>query len=218
MHVALFGGTFNPIHYGHLRVAEEVREVIRAHKIVFIPTALTPHKAPQDITPAAIRLEMLELAISDNPGFEVSDIEVKRGGKSYTVDTVKSIQSAEKDIEVSLIIGADSFNEIGTWHRVEELMGLVNLIIVRRAGHPLSELQEVMPVELAKKFWYDAEKSVHVSPEGRTITYLPTTLMGVSASQIRRLVAAGRSIRYLVPSVIERYIAEKGLYTGPGDT
>ncbi|MBI5587874.1 MAG: nicotinate-nucleotide adenylyltransferase [Deltaproteobacteria bacterium] len=213
MRLAVIGGTFNPIHYGHLRVAEEVRESLGLDKILFIPTFIPPHKTDEPMTPPKTRLDMARLAVSDNPGFEVSDIEIKRGGKSYTIDTVRALKSgAGEDLKVFLIIGSDSFNDITTWCEYRELFRLSSFVVVERPGYPVKTPGEVLPVELARKFWYDASAGVFMNSDGNTITYLQTTLIDVSSSEIRRKVREGRSVRYLLPGQVMDYIYGQKLY------
>lgn len=210
--IAIFGGTFNPIHLGHLRVAEEVRETLGLDKVVFVPAYIPPHKVEDALMPASMRTEMIRLAISGNPGFELSDIEIKRGGRSFTIDTVRELKSKDPDLSVSLIIGNDSFNDITTWCEYEDLFRLASFIVVHRPGYAIKKPAEVLPVELARKFWYDSDSERFVNSYGTTITYVPTTLYEISSSDIRRKAACGLSIRYLVPEALERYIIEKGLY------
>ena len=212
MEVAIFGGTFNPIHYGHLRVAEEVREETGLEKILFIPTYHTPHKFQEEIISADIRFEMVRLAIEDNPAFEVSDIEIKRKGSSYTIDTVRGLKKEDAEREINIIVGSDSFNEITTWHEYNSLFEEASFIVVARPGHPLRDIKKVVTVELAEKFWYDASMKCYKSRDGHRIRYLNTTLMDISSSDIRRRIREERSIKYLVPPVVEEYILKRSLY------
>jgi nicotinate-nucleotide adenylyltransferase len=213
MRQAVIGGTFNPIHYGHLRLAEEVREALGFDRIVFIPTFIPPHKGGEQSASAEERLEMLKLAVSGNPGFEVSAIEIERGGKSYTIDTVRALKSAGgADLSVSLIIGSDSFNDIATWCEYRELFSLASFVVVTRPGYPVKTPGEVLPVELARKFWYDPTAGSFRNSDGNSITYLPTTLIDISSSEIRRMVAEGNSIRYLLPDHVIDYINGRKLY------
>ncbi len=211
MKKAIYGGTFDPIHYGHLRVAEEVRERTGADRIVFVPASVNPLKEDEFSTPAETRLELVTLAIEGNPGFEMSDIEVARGGTSYTVDTLRALK-ADGDHDLSLIIGSDSFNEIRMWCEYEEILRLSSLIVVPRPGYIAKKIAEALPVELARKFWYDSDNGCYRSSFETTVTYIDTTLMYVSSTEIRRMVSEGRSIRYLVPEPVRAYIEEKGLY------
>ncbi len=215
------GGTFDPVHFGHLRISEEVREAFALPSVVFMPAFVPPHKNGEAVTDASHRFKMTEIAISGNPAFSVSAIEIKRGGRSFTVDTVREMLKAGYD-DVSLIIGSDSFNDITTWCEYEDLLSLSSLIVIERPGHPMKKPGEALPVELAKKFWYDAsgikgmagglELPCYMNSSGRSITYFQTTLFGVSSSDIRRRIAGGQSVRYLLPDGVIEYIRMHGLY------
>lgn len=216
MNIGLLGGTFNPIHYGHLRLAEEVREAMGLDKVLFVPAFIPPHKPDEKITPAGKRLEMVRLAIRDNPGFESSDIEIKRGDRSYTVVTLRELKErGPKELSVSLIIGTDSFNDITTWCEYEEIFELSGLVVVERPGYPVKKIAEVVPEGLARKFRYERDNDSYVSSYGTAVTYLKTTLMEISSSGIRERVRAGLSIRYLLPGAVADYIEEEGLYRRP---
>lgn len=212
MKIAVMGGTFNPIHLGHLRVAEEVRERLGLDKVVFMPTFLTPHKTDEMVIPAAMRLEMVRAAIEGNPFFEASDMEVRRGGRSFTIETVRALKASDGAIEITLIIGNDSFNEITSWCEYEELFNLVSFAVVTRPGYAVKKPGEVLPVELAAKFWYDPEAGSYRNSSGNSLTYIPATLLDISSSDIRMRVREGLSIRYLLPEQVAGYIVEKGLY------
>lgn len=215
MKMAIMGGTFNPIHFGHLRIAEETREAYRLDRVAFIPAFSPPHKPDETITEPGARLEMTRLATAENPGFEVSEIEISRGGSSYTVETLRELHARHpKGLSVSLIVGNDSFNDITTWCNYEEIFALASFIVVPRPGYPVKKVAEALPVELARKFWYDSDTGRYANSFGTTVSYFETTLFGISSSDIRRRVAEGRSIRYLVPPAVEEYIREKGLYRG----
>jgi len=214
--IALFGGTFDPLHYGHLRLAEEVREALLFNKVVFIPAAIPPHKGDAETLAAEERLNMTRLAIKGNPGFEVSDIEITRGGASYTVETLRQFRTnglcGGKDISLSLIIGADSFNDITTWCEFEEILTMASLVVVERPHTPVKKITEVLPDRLARKFRYDKDSEAYIQDSGISITYLSTTLMDISSSEIRQRVAEGLSIRYLLPPEVAGYIIENKLY------
>ncbi|MBI5892487.1 MAG: nicotinate-nucleotide adenylyltransferase [Deltaproteobacteria bacterium] len=212
MRIAVMGGTFNPIHLGHLRIAEEVREYLNIDRVMFIPTFMPPHKNNGSLIPSEDRLEMARLAIKGNPNFQVSDIEIKRGGRSYSIETLQALQKDMPNNEISFIIGTDQFNEITTWCEYERLFELTNFIVVTRHGYPVKKIGEVLPDKMARQFTYDPKKDAYVHKNGKTVTYLATTLMDISASQIRQRIKDERSIRYLMPQDVERYIVEKGLY------
>lgn len=211
MRIAITGGTFNPIHYGHLRIAEEAREALSLDRVVFIPANIAPHKTEVPAS-AEARIEMIRLAIAGNPTFEVSDIEIKRGGRSFTIDTLRSLKEKDKSLDISLIIGNDSFNDITTWCEFEAIFELASFIVVERPGYPVKKPGEVLPVELARKFWYDADKGKFLNSFGTTLTYLSTTLMDIASSDVREKVRQGASVRYLLPDPVMEYIQKTGLY------
>lgn len=211
MRIAIIGGTFNPIHYGHLRIAEEAREALALDKIVFMPANIAPHKTESPAS-AEARLEMIRLSIAGNPSFELSDIEIKRGGRSFTIDTLRALKEKDKSLDISLIIGNDSFNDITTWCEYEAIFESASFIVVERPGYPVKKPGDVLPVELARKFWYDAGKGMFLNSFGTTLTYLTTTLLDIASSEIREKVKAGSSVRYLLPDPAIEYIQKTGLY------
>jgi nicotinate-nucleotide adenylyltransferase len=227
MKIALFGGTFDPVHYGHLRLAEEVREALGFATVLFMPSATPPHKAREEVTPVDVRLKMLRTAVASNPHFEVSDIEVVRQGEegaySYTVDTVKELMAVHASakggevLEISLVVGTDSFNEITTWCGYDILLDLVSFVVVARPGYALKKIAEVLPVVLARKFWYDSSIEGYRNEAGRTITYLGNTLLDISSTRIRELISVGASVEYLLPPEVLKFIKEQGLYTLAND-
>ncbi|MEK7313213.1 MAG: nicotinate-nucleotide adenylyltransferase [Deltaproteobacteria bacterium] len=208
--LAVFGGTFNPIHYGHLRTALEVKEALGVEKVLFVPANVPPHKRNAGFAAAEERLELVRLAVEGNRDFEVSGMEIERGGKSYTIDTVRELNST--DIDVTLIVGADQFNDISTWCAYEELLFMADFAVVSRSGFAAKKIAEVMPVELARRFWYDEKEKAYVNDSGRKVIYVPTTLLDISSSDIRRRFKEGGSVRYLMPDIVERYIRGRGLY------
>ena len=213
MRIAILGGTFDPIHYGHLRIAEEVRESLHLNRVLFIPTNIPPHKTREEMTPGELRLKMVGLAIKDNPSFELSDIEIRRGGLSYTIDTVKELkQRSSEELDITLIVGVDSFNYITTWCEYERLFELVDFAVVPRPGYPTKKLAELIPVALARKFWYDSNIDAYMNSYGHKVTYLQTTCLDISSSSIRERIRAGRSVRYLMPPGVEEFIEEQRLY------
>ncbi len=227
MKIALFGGTFDPVHYGHLRLAEEVRQAMDFATVLFMPAAIPPHKPSEEVTSVAARLDMLTLAVSSNPFFEVSDLEaVRHEGTeacSYTIDTVRALlkaKSAEKEagreeeegVDISLVVGSDSFNELTTWCDYEELLELVSFVVVARPGYAVKKIGEVLPVALGRKFWYDSTIEGYKNEAGKTITYLSNTLLEISSSRIRELISSGISVEYLLPPEVLKYIEKEGLY------
>jgi nicotinate-nucleotide adenylyltransferase len=192
--IGLMGGTFDPIHVGHLVIAEEAREALSLARMLFVPAARPPHKPASEVTAVEHRVAMVELAIADNPAFELSRVEVDRAGPSYTVDTVEQL-AAESD--VTMILSAETFHELPTWHEPDRLFAAARVAVVPREGYPAPD-----PVWLAGAF---------PGREDRVI-YLDAPHLGVSSTDIRARVAAGRSIRYLVPAGVEAYIVANNLY------
>lgn len=193
MIVGLFGGTFDPIHVAHLRLAEEAREEFRLERVVFLPAAIPPHKAGWKISPFQDRFEMTRLAIQGNPAFEASDLEAVRSGASFSVDTVKGMKALYPDM--AFLMGADQLLEIRTWKDPRELFSLCRVIVFDRPGFDLADLEQM-------------------GPEVRALNYLKarTGLYPVSSSDIRGRVRAGKSVRYLVPEAVHEYLWSHGLY------
>ncbi len=193
MRTGLFGGTFDPIHTGHLIVAETVRSDFKLDRILFIPAEKPPHKRDSYLSPSTVRLKMVELAISRHPNFEISDVEIQRGGTSYTVDTVRwFLESKEwrKDV-LYLIVGSDSLLEMETWRDSTIILEKIQTLVVERPG-------------------FDWEKGDKRFLKKVTLVQIP--LVDISSTEIRRRVREGKSIRYWVPEKVENYIQRKGLY------
>ncbi len=216
--IVVFGGTFNPIHYGHMRCAIEVSEALGIPRVVFMPAAASPHKSGGPDIGAGIdagigadtRLHIARLGTSGNPLFEVSDMEVRRGDVSYTVDTVGELIAA--GVDPTLIVGADQFNLLSTWVDYEQILRLADIAVVPRPGITLKTIEEALSVEVAAGFCYDEKKALFVNKAGHCISFVDSTLMGISSSDIRRRVKEGRSIDYLVSPAVESYIKGQGLY------
>lgn len=200
MRLGVIGGSFDPVHMGHLSIAEEAREVFELERVVFVPAAQPPHKGGKTGAPAADRMRMVELAISGNPHFIVSDIEMRREGPSYTIDTLEEIQRMYPGMGVYFVVGADSLAELHSWHRACELVERFDFIIIGRpgaAGVSLSKLEEKFGAEAARKL---------------DRYYLRSGFFDLSATEIRRRIGEGSSIRYLAVPAVERYILSKGIY------
>jgi len=203
----LFGGTFDPVHLGHLRCAEEVLELFGFGKILFIPAAVQPLKTDRKILPFRHRAEMLRLAIGGNPSFAVSDIEEERGGRSYSVETVRHfLGAAPGGAEISFILGQDAFHEIPMWKEWRELVRLCDFIVMTRPGYETRGLADVFPPDVASLFHYDDAADGFRGPAGRRIFFRSLTLLDISSTDIRDRVTDGRSIRYLVPDPVRDYI------------
>ena len=199
MKIGLFGGTFDPIHWGHLRNAEEVREAFSLDRLLFLPTGEPPHKKRGAAASAPDRLEMVRLAIRKNPGFTLSMVEVSRPGKSYSIDTVRYFARTRR--------ARDSFY-------FREIFELCNFIVTSRPGNANSMSLERMPVAVRRLFCYDPKRKLYRHESGTKLFFFKLTDIAISASDIRGRLRTGRSIRYLLPSEVETYIKRRGLYRG----
>jgi nicotinate-nucleotide adenylyltransferase len=211
MKTGILGGTFNPIHLAHLRIAEEVREVCSLDRVLFIPAATPPHKALAGDIPFADRLAMVELAVMGNPAFAVSDLEAQRPGKSYSVRTLELLREANPEDSFYFIIGMDSYQALDTWKDYRRLFDLTNLVVSTRPGSPQGDLLELLPVVIRDEFCYD-EPSTLRHRSGTRVILLEETFLDISSTHIRQLVAEGRSPRYLVPEAVEEFIHRQGFY------
>jgi nicotinate-nucleotide adenylyltransferase len=212
MRTGIFGGTFNPIHLAHLRIAEEVREACALQRILFLPAALPPHKEVADGTPFRHRLAMVEAAVADHPDFVASDFEAHRSGTSYSVDTLLALHKLYPDDEFYFIIGLDSFLEITSWKDYPRLFELANVVVCHRPDYGTDDPRKRLPVALARQFCYD-DDSVNLRHKyGKRLIFVAETKLAISSTVIRGQVREGRSIRYLVPAAVEAYIQKHHLY------
>lgn len=221
MRIGLFGGTFNPIHYGHLRAALEVKEGFPLDGCYLIPSAVPPHKRGRSVTDAADRMEMIRRAIEGLPGFTLCDVELHRAGPSYTIDTVVHLKnSLSKGTELFLLLGLDAFLEIDTWKDYRRLLQEIPFIVmirpeprIDRIAEPALRIEEYLHNHISAD--YDPSQSPMRFTHHRlqTVSTYEVTLMDISSSGIRELIRRNRSIRYLVPRSVQAYIREKGLYT-----
>jgi nicotinate-nucleotide adenylyltransferase len=216
MRIGLFGGTFNPVHMGHLRSALEVQEGAGLDRVILIPAAVPPHKGCAELAGAAERLEMIAAAVEGVPGLAVSDVETRREGPSFTIETVRHYRDLEPQAELFLIVGLDAFLEIDTWRSFRELLALVPLIVISRpaAGAPpeLAAVERFLRARISPECDLDPASGAWRAPGIRGIRVFPVTGLEVSSSRVRALVAAGRSIRFLVPETVMTYIQSRGLY------
>ena len=198
--IGIFGGSFDPVHQGHLLIAEQFAEDMKLDRVKFIPAKVSPFKLGYTPTSDKHRLEMLRLAVGSNPRFEVDPLELERGGVSYTIDTVTALRGVEPDAEYYMLIGADSLKDFKKWKSPEELLVSVSLVVARRGGEAPPQWSELSGL---------ASREVLEGIQKRALD-LPA--MELSSTDIRRRVAQRRSIRYLVPSSVEVYIHSHGLY------
>jgi nicotinate-nucleotide adenylyltransferase len=213
MRIGLFGGTFDPIHWGHLRSGEEVSEAFGLDRVIFIPASIPPHKRGQTATPARDRLAMVRLAVARNPRFKVSTVEMRRPGISYSIDTVRHfVQRKRSGDSLFFIIGLDAFREIGSWKDFADLFPLCDFIVTSRPGSKDSDPLRGTGVAVKKLFCYDFKERNYRHWSGRRVFFVKLTDIAISASEIRGLVKENKSIRYLVPLQVENYIKAHGLY------
>lgn len=189
MRLGVFGGTFDPLHIGHLIVAQDAWAALGLDRVLLVPAAVPPHKRGRVVTPADVRLEMVRAAVAGDPRFEVSDLELRRPGPSYTVDTLRELHERYPGADLFFLLGVDQYRDFHTWREPEEIARLATLVVLSRTG--------IVEVE---------------SRVGTLPTVLPVTRIDLSATEIRRRVAAGEPIRYLVPWGVEELILEEGLY------
>ncbi|MFH0839352.1 MAG: nicotinate-nucleotide adenylyltransferase [Candidatus Omnitrophota bacterium] len=188
MRIGILGGTFNPIHAGHLILAEEALGKLCLDKVIFVPTFIPPHKSDEDLVDPNHRYRLIELAIKDNPNFEISDIELKRRGKSYSIDTLRQFKKRfGKFTKLFFITGSDSLGELFSWKDINDIFKLSQFVVANRPGYPVKGLPK----------------------EAELVLITP---IEISSSQIRKRIKEGLSIRYLVPDSIWHYIIKKRLY------
>jgi nicotinate-nucleotide adenylyltransferase len=213
LRLGLFGGTFDPIHYGHLRSAEEVCEALNLTRLWFIPAAVPPHKSREDITSFPRRLEMTRLAVEGHPVMSVSDIEGRRPGRSYSIETLRQIRT-ETGPQGTLyfILGLDAILEITTWKDYAELFTLCHFVVLDRPGYDRRRLEEVLIREVHPEFRPLKGRAGFQHPSGYQVILQATTLMDISGTAIRHQARQGHSIRYLLPEQVRRYIIKNKIY------
>lgn len=211
MDIGIFGGSFNPIHIGHLIAAEEVFLQRKLSKVIFMPTGIPPHKETRNLVDSMHRYNMVKNAINDNCHFGISDIEIKRSGKSYTIDTVRILRERYgEETNLYLIMGTDMISEISTWKDIGILSGICRFIVVNRPAHTINgSLSEPSFTKCRPKLntLFSDEKIAEI--ENLKVTIPP---IGISSTELRERLREGRSIRYLVPQCVEDYIRENNLY------
>lgn len=195
----IFGGSFNPIHYGHLMICEYIKEEMGLDKVIFIPTGNPPHKELE--LSAKDRYEMVRLAISPNPDFEISDIETTRVKKSYTVDTIRELKKIYKEEKLYFLIGLDSLFQLKTWMKIGDLSQEIEFVVALRPGYLDKE-------EVNKEIDFLRENF------GTKINLIKTPLYEISSTDLRDRIREGKSLRYLIPKKVLDYIEESGFYKG----
>lgn len=198
MKIGIMGGTFNPIHLGHLFISEYIRMNAPLDKVIFIPSGNPPHKDKKDLVSAKHRYNMVLLATEDNPFFEVSSIEMDRDGNSYTIDTVHELNRKYPNDDFYFIIGGDSLHELTKWKKATKLLETVSFIVIGRQG--IDEESNLNKIEEYKRLF------------NASIYYLDAPLIEVSSTNIRNNLKEGKSIKYMVDSKVEEYIKDYDLY------
>lgn len=198
--IGIFGGSFNPIHMGHLILAQDALELFELNKIIFVPCACPPHKPAKDLAPADHRLSMIEAALEGDLRMEVSDIEIRRGGVSYSVDTAREIRRMNPEAEVVFVVGSDSLPELHQWKDIGQLLELCRFVALARPGTDLRALENG-DLKLDEDSAREIRRRIRV---GHCVS--------ISSTDIRYRVAEGMGIRYLVHPAVEMYITEHSLY------
>lgn len=209
--IGLFGGTFDPIHLGHLRCAQEIGEAFHLSQVIFILAATPPHKEDRPIISTKHRWNMVKVAIADNPAFISSDVEIRREGKSYSIETIsyyhRNLREGER---LFFILGADSFCEMETWKDYPQLFTLCDFIVISRPHFDPMQAR----VLRSEGFQREGGEDRFLHPSGHSLYLHEVTPIGISSTEIRRAIKDGRSITYLVPKEVEEYILKQGLYQG----
>ncbi|MDA1017113.1 MAG: nicotinate-nucleotide adenylyltransferase [Planctomycetota bacterium] len=200
LRIGIFGGTFDPVHLGHLVLAESCRETCELDEIWFVPAACSPHKTAANVTSGTARRDMLEFATAGAACFHVKTVELQRGGTSYTVDTLEQIRGGRPDAELFFLIGADSLADLPTWREPTRIVELATVVAVNRGDQPDPDVSAV-------------ERQLGPTANQR-LRMVRMPAIDISAHEIRERIASGRSIRYLVPRAVEAYIHEHQLYRG----
>ncbi len=212
MRIGLLGGTFNPIHFGHLHIAEEVFKSCHLEQVWFIPTCQPPHKHLASEISFDHRLEMVNLALAEYPDFSSCDIEGRRGGASYSVETLQQLQCKYPQHEFYFIMGLDSFQEIGSWKNYPQLFDLAHIVVTARPGFSGS-LQELLPVAIAERFCYDSKSKNLQCDTGFSLIKVAHTCRDISSTEIRQRLLDSRVVAGQVPQVVIDYIQAYHLYS-----
>jgi len=218
--VGLYGGSFNPIHFGHLRTAVEVREAAGLAEVWLVPVHVPPHKPGEGLADGKARLRMVELAIAHEPGLRACDVELARSGPSFTIDTVRILKRRHPDVDFTLIVGFDAFREIHTWKDFEQLFTECDLLITSRPPDAVCDGDdrayfERSPIAVTRAFCYDQHIRCYSHESGRRLRFLAVTALDISASFLRERIAAGASLSFLTPEPVAEFIARERLYRTP---
>ena len=213
--IGIIGGTFDPIHYGHLRLAEELGETLKLPEVRFVPSGTPPHRNAPRVS-AEHRLAMVRLAVAGNSRFSVDDREVLRKGPSFTYDTLAGLRAESGESRpIVLLLGADAFLEFATWHRWHEIFRLAHVAVAHRPGFPVEHWTERMPQPLAREYsarLMQQPLATHLTPAGGVLV-APFTALDISSTAVRDMLLAGSSPRYLLPAEVLDYIRSHKLYS-----
>ncbi|MEW5802624.1 MAG: nicotinate-nucleotide adenylyltransferase [bacterium] len=221
MRFALYGGTFNPVHFGHLTIAEEIRQRFSLDRIYFVPSALPPHKAPKQVASPLDRFLMVTLATVSNPSFFASSVEIDRGGKSYSIETVQYFQRHfGPEAQIYFLLGLDAFWEISTWKNFDELLASCKLIITSRPGLNLQDAVADLPKILLNRhqglrfaLCRMTQGATPFVEQEEDFFFVEVPGIDISSTMVRNRALLGGSLRYLVPPSVEEYIKKHGLYS-----
>ncbi|MDH5178799.1 MAG: nicotinate-nucleotide adenylyltransferase [Gammaproteobacteria bacterium] len=215
--IGIFGGTFDPVHFGHLRTALDVAEQAGLEQVRFIPCG-TPAHRPAPLAGPEQRAQMLRMAIADQPGFTLDERELYRVGPSYMVDTLSSIrQELGAAASMGLILGMDAFNGLHSWHRWERLIELAHLLVMTRPGWDERDINSAPLRAMLQTHKAETALDCHAGPAGNVI-FLQVSQLAISSTGLRQLIRAGRDIRYFLPDAVCDYIRREGLYLDSGKT
>ncbi|MDD2580385.1 MAG: nicotinate-nucleotide adenylyltransferase [Desulfuromonadaceae bacterium] len=213
MRIGLLGGSFNPIHNAHLRIATEAQDACLLDRIIFIPAADPPHKPLAGNVSFESRSRMVSMALAGRADFEMSTLEKERGGKSYSIDTIRAFRERFPDDDLFFIIGGDSFIEIGTWYRYADIFRSCNLIVVERPGCPVTNPIGALPEVVRGDFTFDAKTGCLTHESGTRIIFIMGSPLELSSTEIRRLAATGGDISRYVPHDVAEYISQQRIYS-----
>jgi nicotinate-nucleotide adenylyltransferase len=218
--IGLFGGTFDPIHLGHLRAAREVQERFELDKICLIPAAIPPHKEPRGIASVTDRMHMIRSVVASVRGLDASEVELQRSGPSYTIDTVYHFKRhLTPATRLFLIVGRDAFLEIDSWKSYKALFEEIPIIVLARPAGTCRQLRpdqsllaDIQVAGVLEGYTFDPARSCYRHPRKQPVHLFAVTSLDISSTRIRGLIKQGRSIQFLVPEAVERFILAKGLY------
>jgi len=212
LRLGVFGGTFDPVHLGHLRAAQEALDILGLDEMLFVPVAVAPHKPGSQILFFESRWRMLQLAIAGNPRFRLSDLEQRMPGKSYTVHSLKQLREENPGAELFFLVGCDAFFEMDTWYEFKEIFRLADIVVLCRPECRENEILQFLSKRVSELYRIVPDNREIRHPVLCSVYSLPNTRMDISSTRIRELASEGRSVRYLVPDNVWSYIGENRLY------